>query len=180
MVRAKRNINKKKETKRKTIKLKTTLPKKKRKSKNSFENGNILNNSLNINYFASPVFMAYYIIKNDDSKFIIDNNGQIPNSNIFYKCPRCFKLFNFFHNLKRHYIEFEYNIKIFCNYCRQKFKRVQEHLVHCKSYLSTKNNTKNDNSKNEENLLHDLKSNYSFDKYLIIKNYMNTLIKNYK
>ena len=180
MVRAKRKTDKKNEMKQKTLKLKTTLPQRKRNIINNSDKANISNNTLNINYFAPPVFMAYYIVKNDASKYIIDNEGHISNSNIFYKCSKCFKLFLFFHNLKRHYIQAEYNVKTFCKYCGEEFKRVHEHLLHCKTYLSTKNNSESDNSKNEDNLDSKLKSKYSFDKCLIIKNYLNSFIKNYR
>lgn len=60
------------------------------------------------------------------------------------------------------------------------FKRIQEHLYHCKSYILSKDSEKSKSLDNNVNSISNKNSKYTFDNNLVIKNYMSSLMDKYK
>lgn len=80
----------------------------------------------------------------------IKDNSQFNN---YFECSKCSKTFNSFYNLKRHYLQVELNIKEKCKCCGNNFKRIDEHMQHCKSLINS-NKTFINNNKIEKDLFH--------------------------
>ena len=113
----------------------------------------------------NPLFITYQT--KDNSKF-----------NTFFECSKCSKKFNSFYNLKRHYLQVELNIKENCKYCGKNFKRIDEHMQHCK-FLINSNKTFINNNKIDKDLFNSTIS-VGFESSNIIKKIIPDLLLNNK
>ena len=115
---------------------------------------------------------------NNNPKFIIYkvNDNPLNANNLI--CSICKKEFNSFYNFKRHMIQVELNIKKKCKYCKGDFKRIDEHLKHCKVSNNTNLNLINNNLIDKGSI--DSKISNVFDPSIIIKNIIPDLTLKYK
>ena len=117
-----------------------------------------------------PIFIIYTITKENS---LINNEVNSNNSEIFsFNCSKCGKSFKNFFLLKRHFIEVEYNKKEKCNFCKQYFKRVKEHQIHCSAKNSNFNQimTNIDSNINRSSTI--IGSNDGFDIGIITKQFI--------